>query len=257
MTTRISTGLRNYVAAGGSYAQAFQNGRIEIYSGAQPATADAAVTGTLLCTLTDNAGSFTAEVQATGTVTLTGGASGSVDTVTVGGYNLIDAAVAFNTSLTQTATDLAAAINNSKKYPDFTATSSGAVVTIKAPLGMGTVGNSLTVTAGLTTITASYANTSGGVSPVNGLKYGTPVAGVLAKLSSQTWSGVNAASGTAGYFRQYGSVADAGGADATETVIREDGAIATSGSQLNMTSTSLTAAATTTLSAWSRTFPAA
>src|SRR5262245_17278078 len=111
MALRISTALRNFLCQHGSLRQALQNGIIEIYSGSQPAGGDSAVSGTLLATITKASGSRTAEVLATGTVTLTGGASGSVNTVTVDGINLIpQGAVAFNTSLTQTAADLAAAI---------------------------------------------------------------------------------------------------------------------------------------------------
>jgi hypothetical protein len=55
----------------------------------------------------------------------------------------------------------------------------------------------------------------------------------------------------------YGSVSDAGGADSTGTAIREDGAISTSGQQLNFSgSTTLTVSATTTITDWTRTVPA-
>lgn len=49
MTTRVSTGLRNYMAASGSVKAALTGGYINIYSGAAPSSADAAATGTLLC----------------------------------------------------------------------------------------------------------------------------------------------------------------------------------------------------------------
>lgn len=256
MTVRISTALRNFIAQGGSYVSAFQNGRLEIYSGSQPATADTAVSGTLLCTITKSSGAHTPEVQALGSLTLAG-ASGSINTVTVDGFDIIDEAVAFDTSLTITAENLAAAINRSQKIPNYTATSSGAVVTIIAPLGMGAAANTLAVAYTATTMTATEANMSGGVTAVNGLRYGIAASGVVAKMDTQTWSGVNAASGTAGWYRMYGAVSDGGAADSAATYLREDGAISTSGSQLNMASTTLTAAATTTIDSWSRTFPAA
>lgn len=257
MTLRISTALRNHMAHGGSYASAFQNGRIEIYTGSQPATADAATSGTLLCTITAASAAFTAEVRATGTLTLNSGSAGSIDTLTVDGFSIIDAAVAYNTSLTQTAADIATAINNSQKAPNYTATSSGAVVTITAPIGAGATANTLVVAHTATTLSGTTADMSGGVTGVNGLRFGTASGGVIAKLSSQTWSGVNAATGTAGWYRLYGSVADSGFTDSSLVYLREDGAISTSGSQLNMSSTSLTSAATTTVDSWTRTFPAA
>lgn len=258
MALRLSIAARNFIEQHGSYKKAFQGGKLLIYSGSQPATADAAPTGTLLCTITNASGAHTAEVLATGTVTLTGGAAGSVDTVTVNSVNILtNGSVPFNTSLTQTAADLAAAINLSESSPEYTATSSGAVVTITAARGSGTAPNTFVVSATLTTITATYANMSGGVAAVNGLSFGSASAGALAKKTGEAWSGVNAATGVAGWFRFVGAVADSGLADSSEAQVRMDGAIATSGSQLNMSNTSLSSAATTTIDTWSVTLPAA
>lgn len=255
MTLRLSAGLRNFVNQTGSIRDALQNGEVRIYTGSQPATAEAAPTGTLLATITSGSGARTAEVLAAGTVTLTGGASGSVDTLTVNSVSIIDAAVPFNTSLTQTAADLANMINNSLSSPEYTATSSGAVVTISARRGSGAGPNTFAVASTVTTITKTDVNLSGGVTAVNGLKFGTSAAGVLSKLSSQTWSGVAGNSGTAGWFRFVGSVTDAGALDTTESAVRLDGAISTSGAQLNMSSTTITAAATQTISSFPLTLP--
>lgn len=258
MTLRLSSAARNYMIQHGGFKKALQGGKILIYSGAQPSSADAAPTGTLLCTITKSSGAHTAEVQASGTVTLTGGASGSVDTVTVDGVNILtNGAVAFNTSLNQTAADLAAAINLSESYPEYTASASGAIVTIKAARGAGAAPNGFAVSATLTTITASYGNMASGVTAVNGLSFDVSAAGTIAKKTGETWTGVNVASGTAGWYRFVGAVADSGVADSTETEIREDGAIATSGAQLNLTNTTLALDATTTIATWSRTQPAA
>lgn len=256
MTMRISTGLRNWLAQHGSFKQAFQNGKLEIYSGSQPATADAAATGTLLCTVTKSSGARTAEVLATGSITLTGGASGSINTLTVDGVNIIPGgAVAFNTSLDQTASDLAAAINQGLSSPEYRASAAGSVVTIEAMRGSGAGPNTFVVTATLTTITASYADMSGGVTAVNGLGWGNVTAGVIDKAASETWSGVNATGGTAGWFRLYGSVADAGTLDSAGTTIRMDGAVAASGAELNM-GTTFSNGATTTISSLATTVPA-
>lgn len=59
MTIRFSTGLRNNLAGTTGFAATFANGVIEIYTGTQPATADSAVTGTLLGTMTLASGAFT------------------------------------------------------------------------------------------------------------------------------------------------------------------------------------------------------
>lgn len=257
MSLRLSTALRNFLLQHGSIKQALQNGVMEIYSGSQPASADSAVSGTLLCTVTKASGSRTAEVLATGTVTLTGGSAGSINTVTVNSVNLIpQGAVPYNTSLNQTAADLAAAINKGLSSPEYVASASGAVVTISAMPGSGAGPNTFVVTATLTTITASYANMSGGVDAVNGLSFNNAASGAIDKNSSETWSGVNVASGTAGWFRFKGSIADAGSADSAAAYLRLDGAIATSGAEYNVSSTTLTAAATHTVTSFPLTFPA-
>lgn len=255
MTLRYSTASRTFMAGVGSFKDAFNNGRLEIYTGTQPATADTAVSGTLLCTVTNASGALTNEVLATGTVTLNSGASGSVNTLTVNSLEIMGAAVSFNTSLTQTAADVAAQINAYHSMQEYVASSSGAVVTITALPGSGTGPNGFVVASTATTITKTDVNMASGVAAVNGLKFGAPVATVISKLASQTWTGVNGATGTAGWFRFYGSVADAGGTDTNLQYYREDGAIATSGAELNMSSTALTSAATTTISSWSRTLP--
>jgi hypothetical protein len=254
MTLRLSTGLRNFVNADGSIKGALQNGEIKIYTGSQPATADAAPTGTLLATITSGSGARTAEVLATGTVTLAGSA-GSVTALTVDGVSIIDAAVAFNSSLTQTAVDLAAMINSSRSAPDYTATSSGAVVTIIAARGTGASPNTFVVDATCTTMTSTDVAMASGVTAVNGLKFGTSTAGVLSKHDTQVWSGIAGATGTAGWFRFTGSVADSGALDSAATEVRMDGAISTSGAQLNMSSTSITSAATQTISSFPITLP--
>lgn len=257
MTLRYSDAARNFFAGLGSYRDAFNNGRVEIYAGTQPATANAAVAGTLLCTITNASGARTSETLAVGNITLTGGASGSVNTLTVNGIDILGGAVPFNTSLNQTAIDLAAKINTFRGSVRYVASVVGAVVSITALPGTGTAPNGFVVTGGNTTITSTYGNLAGGVAPVNGLLFGAigGAVGTISKQTTQVWTGVNANSGTATYYRIYGSIADTGVLDSAAAFIREDGAIATSGGELNMTSTGLVAAATTTISAWDRNFP--
>lgn len=255
MTVRFSKGFRNHVAQQGSYRSALNGGKIQIYSGSQPSSADDAPTGTLLVTITDASGAHTNEVKATGSVELTGGASGSVDTITVDSVAILPAAVPFNTSLAQTASDVADAINNGQSFPEYTASASGAVITIAAKLGVGTGANSLVVASTVTTITKTDTNMSGGVNSVNGLDFGPVAAGVLTKDASQTWTGVAVATGTAGWFRFTSAVADSGAADSLETEVRMDGAVGTSGQQLNMSSTSFVTSATQTVSSFSITLP--
>lgn len=257
MALRLSNALRNFVNQQGSVKHALQNGKLLLYSGSQPATPETAPSGTLLCTYTNNSGAHTAEVLATGSVTLSTGAAGSVDTITVDSVDLLPAAVPFNTSLAQTALDCITAINKASTSPKYIASSGGSgVITLTASRGAATEANGLVVAATYTTITGSTSNMTGGVDPVNGLKFGASSSGILAKDTAQTWSGVAGNTGTAGWFRYVGSVADSGVADATDSQIRFDGSVSTSGADLNLTSTAIAATATQTISGFSVTLPA-
>jgi len=230
MSLRESTGFRNFRQQHGSTKRALAGGVLLIYSGSQPTTADDAPNGTLLNTISLSSGTHTAETLSTGTVTLTGGASGSVDTITVNSVDILGGAVPFNGTLTQTATDVATKINTTLSVPEYTASATGAVITISALPGTGTGPNTLVVACTSTTVTNSTANMSGGVASVNGLTFGMVASGVLAK--SGTWSGTAVADGTPGWYRFVRATADAAGS--STTAIRIDGSISTSSADLNI-----------------------
>lgn len=100
-------------------------------------------------------------IAATGTVTLTGGGAGSVDSITVNGVNTMSAPVSFTTDLPTTATAVAANINAHTSTPNYTAVAVGAVITITASTtGSGT--NGYAVVATTTTITATDTDMTGG-----------------------------------------------------------------------------------------------
>jgi hypothetical protein len=236
VTIRLSTGCRNLWAESLGLAAIFNRGSLAIYSGSQPASADAAKTGTLLGLVTASSGALTQETRATGTIVITAAAGGSINTVTVGTFNIIAdgavSAVAGDTAATAAA--LAVAIN---RNGIFSATVSGSTITITARPGAGTSWNGLTLTASLTTVTATYGGgtVSGGVAPVNGLLFGAPASGVIAKDTTQVWSFAGIAAGTAGWFRLYGSEADAGAiVSGAPYYPRIDGSIAVSGGDLNL-----------------------
>lgn len=60
MALQLSTGLRNGMLNATGFTEAFNDGTIYVYSGPQPATADAAVQGTLLLQVTVNNGAWAA-----------------------------------------------------------------------------------------------------------------------------------------------------------------------------------------------------
>ena len=69
MTAFVSTGMRNYLAETGSVKAALNLGFIDIYSGTEPASADAAATGTKLLRVS---------VASSGTGTTLGSSSGGI-----------------------------------------------------------------------------------------------------------------------------------------------------------------------------------
>ena len=87
MTIRLSTGLRNHMLSGGSWRSAFSGGKLEVYTGSQPASADTAPSGTKILTYTASSGAHTEEVQPTGTAVLAG-VAGTVTNLKVDGEDL-------------------------------------------------------------------------------------------------------------------------------------------------------------------------
>jgi len=88
-----------------------------------------------------------------------------------------------------------------------------------------------------------------------GIDFDTAAAsGVLAKAPAETWSGVNAATGTASFFR----FTESGGtpASASTTEKRIQGTIGVAGADLNLSSVALTISATQTVDFFNVTMPA-
>lgn len=251
MTIRQSTGLRNLLCGNDGFASALKNGEIRIYTGTQPATADAAVTGTLLGVVTKDGAARVAEVQASATLTLSGSA-GSIDAVTVGGLGILQGGpVAFSTDLATTAQRLAVAITLSGIC---TATATGAVVTVRAPAGTGASWNGAVLAATTTTLAAAASgNLAGGVDASNGLRFSAPSGGMVAKVVDDVWRFNGLATGSAGWFRFVGNAEDAGLASTTH--VRLDGSIGPTGDMV-LASVAITAGAPNTVDAFSYTIPA-
>jgi hypothetical protein len=258
MTLKLSTGLRDAMVGSMGFAGAFNRGSIKIFSGSQPANADAAETGTLLGTVTASSGALTKETRATGSVTITGVGAGTINTITVGGLNIIpDGAVTITASDTTStaASKLCDAINRNGIME---ARVAAAVVTLRGR--PGTHVTTAAVTGSLTTVTASYVNMGSGVTgvaSVNSLFWLPPNAGVIAKSTDQVWSFNGAATGTAGWFRVYSSdTADSGALlSGAPWYPRLDGSVGTSGADLNLASTSIVSGAPNTIDQFQFTMP--
>lgn len=261
MAIRKSTALVNAMVLGYGIREALADGRLYEYSGSQPSSADVAPTGTLLAIYTVGGNTYTEPVRSAASITL-GGASGSLDTVTVGGlgFNLLSAAVPFNTSLTQTATDVAANINARQNPLNIAADSSGADVLLYTPYWLGALGDGLTLATTETTLTAQInggsstafggtGSPNAGTTAVNGLNFGeVPSTGLISKTSA-VWQATGLATGTAGYFRFVAGGSTVDGVSGTD--VRFDGTVAVSGGDMTVGSTTVTAAAVYTINSGS------
>jgi len=105
-------------------------------------------------------------ISAIGSVTLDTGASGSVDSITVNAVNIMNAVIPFNTSLAQTAIDVAANINTFTSTPNYTAVALNAKITITS-VTTGTGPNGFVVVANTTIITTTDVNMAGGLAPTS------------------------------------------------------------------------------------------
>lgn len=265
MTVRLSTGLSQAVASQQALRTALANCVIDIYSGTQPASADDAISGTYLCTVSKSAGAFTAEVKGTGVLTV-GTGVGTITAVTLNGINILDSTVTTTADSTANAVAVVAALNASAWNDLVVASNVAAVITLTAVNGLGvnynsaTLATSVTASATLTVTSTSFASGTGGsvagVAAANGLTFGAAVAGVLSKATAETWSGTASASGTAGCFRITGeSSTQATRQAASTTALRIDGALATSGGDINLGSLTVTSGAPFILSTFSTTVP--
>jgi len=86
----------------------------------------------------------------------------------------------------------------------------------------------------------------------NGLNFGTPASGTVAK-DSNTWQFVGIANGVAGWFRLMGNATDSLGS--STTLPRMDGAIGTTGADLNLSSVNIVTGAPTTIDVFQFTLP--
>ncbi len=123
---------------------------------------DILLTATTLSALSIE-GDYTMSLKAQGNVDLLSGTSGSIDSIEVGGINLLSSAVIFDTDLMETANSLADEVNNNNSIHGFTAISIGTSVYIVDVAERGATLNGLEVTVNATGITTSSSTIAKGV----------------------------------------------------------------------------------------------
>ena len=210
MALKKSTGLAKYLLGTGNVKKCFTGGLIKVYSGAAPATADAAVTGSLLYTISN----ASADAKAKQKITFTPVTAGTTGTWTV----ILDGITyTFTDDGSPTPTEVC---NGLRAL--ITAGMGGAFTTPAGVIGIPdnaskyalTGTDTMIVEAATAGVPFEYSSSATGAgnsiteavttADAYGLQFEAVSAitvGELEKLSTQTWSGVAAAAGTPGYFR--------------------------------------------------------
>ena len=142
---------------------------------------------------------------------LTGGASGSVNSVTINGVDVLGAPVAFNTDLATTALDVATQINTYVSSPEYSATADGVKVTISYQSATSTPNGYVIAPATTTITTGNIVNMNGG--DVNAVQIDTITVGGTFEVADEftvTIDGLDykasgASSGTGNFVKTYKS----------------------------------------------------
>jgi hypothetical protein len=254
MSLRYSTGYRNGLLQGGSFRELFENGVIRMFTGSQPSSADTAATGTLLVTITRAGAAFSVSAlsgRQTAAIKVTIGTATETYTITINGYNYTYT-MQGGDDVAAIAKGLAALVRKSSlvnAQPWTNAGLSGVMVEAKVAGESYSCEVSATASIGSLVVSTCWAN-----SRLNGLVFGSASAGVIGKESAYAWSGSAVVTGTAGWFRLSDNDDDY---DADSTIAcRIDGSVGTSGADLIVGSSSLTANGAVTLDSANFTNPA-
>lgn len=253
---KFSTGLKhqsfNGLRGALSATYSLAGGWIGLYSGTQPATADAAATGTLLAKITQASGTFVAGAYQTydvdglcqtqspavpGALTLDGVTAGTLGV----GYYVTISGTGYESDKIFRVTGTG---NNDEDLIEYLQGPNNATVSSKHTFK--TVSEIYVSAATADAITAGYGVT-------NGLFLGAASSNKIAKHANQVWSGIGIAAGTAGWFRFYGAAADDG--SESTTLPRLDGRIATSGAEMNLSNLSVVIYAPITLDTFTLSWP--
>jgi len=259
MALKYSTGLRNFLIGEGTLRKAFEDGVLNLYSGAAPANADDAPTGVLLAKITKASGAVAAGERSTpqiGTIGITVAGVGAtiIVAVTVDGAGPTDytyAVLAEDNTLAKVAQKVARMLSD---IPQLAAVATGADGNLYVKSRIDGLSFTIAKGGGGAGGTATWSVTSAVVAAVrvNTLQFGNPAAGAIAK-NADVWSGVGLVAGTAGYFRLVTSL-DGGLLSTTDSRIQ--GTISTSGADLNMSSLNIALGATQTIDTFQLTHPA-
>lgn len=246
MTIQFSPDLDKFVATKGSLLEALSGGVLCYYDSPQPSDPSQAPSGNLIAMFTPGGAAFTPAVRGSGTITVSAAPAGStVDSLAIGGKQVLPAAVSSTGDTSALASAVAAAIFTACLALGLDVSASGPVITLTELPGREGEHKALAVVAAATNATVQTTDIdtgSAGAKSANGLTWapGT-VAGDITIAAGQSWQAVAQSTATAMSFRCYGSK---GPGDS----VYVDGSIGTSGADLLMVpSAGIVAGATQTL----------
>ena len=260
MAEKYSKALLNEMLGGNPFRKIMADCVMRILNGTAPATADLAQAGTLLCTVSKGSGAVSPGEVSTAkqaTINITAGTTGQTIIVAINGVDFTYTIPAGETGdmrlIALSVARMLDLIDAIEAIANGGAGDGHVYIRSRVP------GLSFTIAkgGGGGGGTATWAITDNVVANLRSdcLQFDAPADGVIAKPASDIWSGVNAAGGTATYFRIVRSDDD-GLEDTDRTRPRAQGSISTSGAELNLSSVQLAAGATTTIDQFSLTLPA-
>lgn len=248
MPLRFSSGLVKKMVDTGSVRSLLTGGKILIFAGAQPASADDAPTTSALLTMGNMAAPVQSAISGSGT-------GGTLAAATY--YYVVTALNAMGETVASNETNYVATGSTSSVTVSWAAVTGATSYRIYRGTGAGAENTYFSAAAGATSYVDTGAAGTAGSPPgadTSGIKFDTDgTGGILKQLAATDWSGTVANSGTAGWFRICAPT-DAGTGSST-TEARMDGSIATSGGQMNLASLTFTAGAPFTVTDAQITFP--
>ncbi len=255
MALKWSTGARNFILGKGSFRQMAEDMRMKVYTSPIPVEADDVPTGTLLVTFTKSSlvatlrrgwGEIVKVLVTAGTTGQTLGFDCTVDGGTV-------ATAVYTVPVADTTVVAAHAAKIVRLFTDIglraCATGQDGAVYV---MGHNNQALTIALTAGMTG-TVTITDNQYAVDTNDLLRFGPPSAGVISKLSTQTWSGVAGNSGTAAYFRLV-DVDDLGTDNTTDRRVQGTVGVGTGDAQIS--NANITSGATETCDTCAITFPA-
>lgn len=260
MAQLYSTGLVNLMTGGLSVRAILDNCVLRVLSGAAPASADAAETGTLLCVVTIGSGAVAVTDVPTCDnwyFSITPGATAgqhikvaiSIDGVNVTYDHTVTGNATLEGSETKIAQVVAQALRRSPAPIDAIGVSGPSASTGWVAVCPSVRGLKMTMVNGAGDKAIYPVQVLVGARP-NTLQFGPPLAGLISKVATDTWTGVNLATGVAGYFRLC-LPDDSFALDSVYQYARVQGSIGTSGADMNLDSVQFVLGATTTISGFS------